>query len=645
MSGTVVSERGRVRRVLVVGSGISGAMAALRLCERGVPVQLVCAGTAGQASSAAVRGGIAASGIAVADDTERHLRDSLETGEFMQHQAPLRAMCDRSRAIVDRLGGMGVCFARGATGFELVQSPGSSIARTVEVPGGLGRQVLNALLAALRRYESIDVTDGRGATLPGEHRLTWLEHHELLSLVLDDNGVVVGAVVQDRRGLKVRALTADAVCLATGGAAGMFARATSLQTGAALGRAMRHGAVLANPEFVQFCPTAIPGPSRAHALPTTVLSLGGRLWVPRDAKDTRRPAEIPERERNYLLERFDDELGNRVPGDQACRVIQRWLRQGNALLDAASGERIPGVYLDASHLPESTQRALAGEYELYRRFTGSVSWRDPMVVEPAAHATLGGLWVDHEADAKGGLAEDSPRNQATSIPGLYAVGGAACQFHGAARLEDNVVLADLFGATVGAGAIDAYRRSLMRSPHDLPSSVFERSADQAESAYTALFGEGTADTARGLLREIGETLTEQCGIERDDAALESADGAVADIGERASRARVSGSSSAAHSGALALRDVRDVVTVARATLMAARARAESRGTHFKPKSAARDDATWLRTSLIRVENGELRAVRQVTYASAGRRVQEDDSVDARFVPVQPRRQGARADKA
>jgi succinate dehydrogenase / fumarate reductase flavoprotein subunit len=646
MSSPVVSERGRVRRVLVVGSGISGLMTALRLCERGIPVQVLSAGGAGQAGSAALRGGIAASGLGPNDDAVQHLRDTLVAGEFLQHQPPVMAMCERSSAIVDRLMALGVCFARDARGLETLQSPGSSRARSAEVRGGLGRQVLNALLTALRRHEAVDVTDGRGASIPGERRLVWLEHHEFLSLVADDNSVVVGAAIQDRRTLKVRSVTADAVCLATGGATSLFARATTGlgQTGAAIGRAMRQGAVLANPEFVQYCTIAIPGPTQAHALPSSVLGLGGRLWVPRDAEDARRPADIPERERNYLLERYDSELGNLMQADQACRVIVRWLRLGNALLDAQSLERVRGVYLDTAHLPDSTQQALAGEYELYRRFTGSNSWRDPMVVEPAAHATLGGLWVDYEADGAGALVEDSPRNQATSVAGLYAVGDAACQFHGAARLDDNAALACLFSGSLAASAIGAYRLSLSKSPYDLPSSIFERAAEREENAYTSLFGEGTGETPRGLMREVGELMLEHCGIERDDAGLEGAQMKLAEIVERAARARATGSSSAAHTAALTLRDVRDATIVAQATVLAARARIESRGSHFKFGAASRDDVSWLRTSLVAFDGLTPQLTSEVSYASAGREIRRDDSVDTRFIPPEPRRRGSRSEK-
>ncbi|MCU0693796.1 MAG: FAD-binding protein, partial [Polyangiaceae bacterium] len=347
--------------------------------------------------------------------------------------------------------------------------------------------MLSALDEQVRRFETLPVVDGVGATIAGSQMVRKFEHWDFLSLILDNHGACIGLVAQDLRTMHVQAFPADAVCLATGGPGMIFGRTTNsvICTGSAAGKAVRQGAIYANGEFIQVHPTAMPGADKLRLISESARGEGGRIWVPKDPGDGRTPARIPEDERDYFLERMYPGYGNLVPRDIASRAIFKvCLHEGRGVFSNATGRNESEVYLDLTHKPEGElRRKLGGVLEIYEKFAGVDPYHHPMKVFPAVHYSMGGLWVDFERNGTGSLVVGSPRNHATSIPGLYAVGEVDYAYHGANRLGANSLLSCLYGGMVTGPAIASYISSLPRSAMDASSRVFDTAAQQQNADY------------------------------------------------------------------------------------------------------------------------------------------------------------------
>src|SRR4029450_13775587 len=202
-------------------------------------------------------------------------------------------------------------------------------------------------------------------------------------------------------------------------------------TGGAAARCYQAGALLGNPEMVQVHPTAIPGEDKCRLISESARGEGGRVWVPRTKQDRRHPNDIPENERWYFLEEKYPKYGNLVPRDIATReVFDVCVNEG---LSVDAGQQC--VYLDLTHIPrEELDRKLGGILSIYEKFQGGGPRDVPMKIFPSVHYSMGGLWVDYERTAAGGLVPGSPRNQQTNVPGLFAIGECDYQYHGANRL-------------------------------------------------------------------------------------------------------------------------------------------------------------------------------------------------------------------
>ncbi|HEY3237645.1 MAG TPA: FAD-binding protein, partial [Polyangiaceae bacterium] len=609
MASPVASERGRVRRAVVIGGGPAGGMTALRLCEAGVPVLLLCQTAVTESGSVSSRNGIPASDGRAENSALRHFEDTVVGGDFMAHQPPVSAMTDGAQDILGWADSIGVPFVRTPEGlYELQRLGGSRVARTAHAGTFTGSHLLRALGAQLNHFERANVIDDRGGVVPGERLLRRLEYWEFLSLVLDDNGVAIGVVAEDRRNLKLASFPADGICLATGGAARLFARSTAnlYNTGSAAARVLAKGAIYANPEFVQSHPTTVIGVHRAHVIDDAARFEGARLWLPRDPTDKRRPGDIPERERDYLLERLFPAFGNLVSQDAAVRAIARSMREGRGIFDAASGRVEPELYLDATHLERRVlERRFSDHFAMYGRLTGLDVFARPVRVRPAVHQTLGGLWVDYQTGAHGRLATWSPRNQATNIPGLYAAGDIEYQRHGAGRLPENELLSCLHAGAVAAAAMGAFRSALAKSAFDLPGSLFERgeaAEEQKLQRLSARIHPGESETAALLEAELCELMLAECGVERENHRLEALLNRVFDLEKRARRVGDSGADKG-RDGLRQLRRLDDMLLLSKATALAALRRDECRGCHYKPafEAVERDDERWLRTTLLRVD--------------------------------------------
>lgn len=645
----VTSESGKVRRVAVVGGGVAGLMTCLKLCEAGVPVDLFSLVPVRRSPSVCAQGGINASvnTTGEGDSPRIHLEETAWGGDFLANQPPICGMTQAAPQILNMLDRMGVPFNRTPEGLlDFRRFGGSLFHRTAFAGASTGQQILYALDEQVRRYETVGVSDPSGGTIAGEPMVRKFEGWDFVALVLDDAGRCVGLVAQDLRTMALSAFAADAVCLATGGAGMVFGRSTNsvICTGGAVGRVFRQGAVLANAEFVQVHPTAISGADKLRLVSESVRGEGGRLWVPKDAHDVRAPKDIPERERDYFLERLYPTYGNLVPHDIASRAIfELCFHDKRGIFNARTGRNELAVYLDLTHKPEALLRQrLGAALDIYERFGGADPYHQPMKVFPAVHYCLGGLWVDYERDEHGGIKAGSPRNHATSIPGLYAVGEADYQYHGANRLGGNSLLSCIYAGMLAGPAIAAYRASLGRSAYDLPGSVFEAAQKREAGDYERICKQNQDDAdapnAWQLHAELGESMLRDCTIERHNDRLDELLQTLGNAHDKMRSARVPDGASVANQAVVFFRSFENMLALAEAMVRGARARDESRGAHFKPEHAQRDDAKWLRTTLARYRGaGDVELVRAFDYECAGSAIHVTDEVDVSLVPPCPRR--------
>jgi succinate dehydrogenase / fumarate reductase flavoprotein subunit len=561
----------------------------------------------------------------------------------------VKAMCDAAPSIVFMLDRMGVPFNRTPEGLlDFRRFGGTLFHRTAFAGATTGQQLLYALDEQVRRWETVDVEDDRGERVPGEKMVRKLEWWDFLALVLDDQGACRGIVAQDIKTTAIRAFPGDAVCLATGGCGIVFGRSTNsvINTGTAASEAYQQGACYANGEFIQVHPTAIPGADKLRLVSESVRGEGGRVWVPRDAKERRAGRDVPESARDYFLEEKYPGYGNLVPRDIASReLFKKCFHEKRGVYDPKSARNEDEVYLDVTHLPrEVLRKKLAGVLEIYEKFVGEDPFTNPMRVFPAVHYSMGGLWVDFERATSGSLVMGSPRNQATNIPGLYAAGEADYQYHGANRLGANSLLSCLWAGMVAGPAIAAYRKNLDRSAWDVPSSTFERAEKREEKKFLAILAMGGDENAYALHDELARTMLVDCTIERHNPTLDRVLAKIEEIDERARRVGVTDASRGKmNQGAPFVRHLKNMIVLARLIAQGARNRDESRGAHYKPEIAARDDAKWLRTTLALHEastgtgHDAVRYVRELDYALLGQPVHVSDAVDASLVRPRPRK--------
>jgi succinate dehydrogenase / fumarate reductase flavoprotein subunit len=650
-SSSVRSQSGKVRRVVVVGGGLAGLMTVIKLCEAGVPVDVFSLVPVRRSHSVCAQGGINASvnTRGEGDSPQVHLEETIYGGDFLANQPPVKAMCDAAPNIVFMLDRMGVPFNRTPEGLlDFRRFGGTLFHRTAFAGATTGQQLLYALDEQVRRWETVGVEDDKGASIPGEKMVRKFEWWDFLSLVLDDAGVCRGIVAQDTKTMEIRAFPGDAVCLATGGPGIVFGKSTNsiINTGTAASEAYQQGACYANGEFIQVHPTAIPGADKLRLVSESVRGEGGRIWVPRDAKEQRPGRDVPESARDYFLEDKYPAYGNLVPRDIASReLFRKCFHEKRGVFNPRSGKNEDEVYLDVTHLPrEVLERKLAGVLEIYAKFAGEDPCENPMRVFPAVHYSMGGLWVDFERAADGGVVAASPRNQASNIPGLYAAGEVDYQYHGANRLGANSLLSCLWAGMVAGPAMVTYRKNLGKSSWDCASSLFERAQKREDNRFAAILAMEGDENPYQLHEELARTMLVDCTIERHDSALDKVLAKIDEIADRAKRIGVTDRSTGKmNQGAATVRHVLNMIVLARVIARGARDRDESRGAHFKPEVPQRDDAGWLRTTLAMHDGGSdgappsVRYIRELHYTLLGARVHVTDAVDVSLVRPRPRK--------
>ncbi len=572
-------------RVAVVGGGLAGLMAAIRIAEAGVAVDLFSIVPVKRSHSVCAQGGIngAVNVKGENDSPAIHFFDTVKGGDFLANQPLAKGMCYAAPGIIYLLDRMGVPFNRTPEGLlDFRRFGGTLHHRTAFAGATTGQQMLYALDEQVRRHEAAGL-------------VTKYEGWEYVGSVKDGGGRCVGLVALDQRSMKPKAFRADAVMLATGGPGLLFGRSTNsiINSGSAAAAAYLDGAWYANGEFIQVHPTAIPGMDKLRLMSESARGEGGRVWVPKQKGDARDPKQIPDSERWYFLEEKYPRFKNLVPRDVASREIHHVCV--NLGMGVGGGNM---VYLDLSHLSrEMLDRKLGGIMEIYEKFVGDDPRDVPMKIFPAVHYSMGGLWVDYERTADGFVDLGSVKNHMTNVPGLYAIGECEYQYHGANRLGANSLLSCIYAGQIGGPSAVKWATNQNTSAADVPSSVFDDAERHWSQHFAALAKRDGPENPYQLWEELGQWMLENVTIVRENSKLDATDAKLCELQERWAKASVLDGADWANGPLSFLNQLYNMLELARVVTIGARRRDESRGAHFKPEFPKRDDANWLKTTI------------------------------------------------
>ncbi|MBI4736964.1 MAG: succinate dehydrogenase flavoprotein subunit, partial [candidate division NC10 bacterium] len=560
-------------KTIVVGGGLAGLMAVIKIAEAGIPVQVFSFVPVKRSHSVCAQGGINASvnTKGEGDSPQIHFYETVKGGDFLANQPLAKGMCEAAPGIVYLLDRMGVPFNRTPEGLLDFRGFGGTLySRTAFAGATTGQQLLYALDEQVRKYEA-------------EGLVEKYEYWEFLSIVKDSEGICRGIAAQDLRTMEIRVFPADAVCLATGGNGVIYGKSTNSMvcTGSAASAVYQQGAIHANGEFIQIHPTAIPGEDKHRLMSESARSEGGRVWVPRDGKPW------------YFLEEKYPRYKNLVPRDIATREIYHVCR---VLKLGVDGKDM--VYLDLSHIPaETLNRKLGGILEIYEKFVGDDPRKVPMRVFPSVHYSMGGLWIDYEADGSGNIVAGSPRNHQTNIPGLFAAGEVDYEYHGANRLGANSLLSCFYGGMLAGPAMVNYAKGLERSCDAVPASVFEVERKRQEEACGRISALSGTENPFVLHKELGEVMTDNVAVVRYNDKLQAADNAILAYMDRWKRIDIHDAARWANQAVSFTRQLWNMLELARVITLGALRRDESRGSHYKPDFPERNDGEWLKTTL------------------------------------------------
>jgi succinate dehydrogenase / fumarate reductase flavoprotein subunit len=586
-------------RIIVVGGGLAGLAAVIKIAEAGGSVDLFSIVPVKRSHSVCAQGGInAAKNLkGEGDTTAQHFDDTIYGGDFLANQTPVKAMCEAAPGIIDLLDRMGVPFNRTPEGLlDFRRFGGTLYHRTAFAGATTGQQLLYALDEQVRRYES-------------EGKVKKYEGWEFLSAVLDSKGAARGITALDLRSMELRVFPADAIILATGGNGALFGKSTNsvVCTGSAQSAIFQQGAYYANGEFIQVHPTSIPGEDKLRLMSESARGEGGRVWVPRTAGDKRPWKQIPEADRFYFLEEWYPKYGNLVPRDVATRAIHKIVYEHGLGIDGQ-----PMVYLDLTHIDRETlNRKLEGILEIYEKFVGDDPREVPMKIFPGMHYTMGGLWVDFD--------------QMTNIPGIFAAGECEYQYHGANRLGANSLVSCIFGGFIAGPNALKYAKSLPAAEGDGGASAeLQR---QSEINKKLMSSSGTENPFK-LWRELGYTMTEHATVIRYNKGLKQADEKIVELLDRYKNVNLSDKSQWANTSFAFTRQLYNMLELSRTVVQGALLRDESRGAHYKPDFPDRNDEKFLKTTKA-----------AFTGAPEGPRF-EFEEVDTQYIKPRPRRYDA-----
>ncbi len=571
-------------KVIVVGTGLAGASASATLAEQGYQVTSICIqDSPRRAHSIAAQGGINAAKNYQNDGDSIHrlFYDTIKGGDFRSREANVYRLAQVSNNIIDQCVAQGVPFAREYGGTLANRSfGGAQVSRTFYARGQTGQQLLFGAYSALSRQ----IKKGT---------VTMLPRKEMMELVLID-GRARGIVMRDIVNGRLETLAADAVILATGGYGNAYFLSTNAMASnvTAAWRAHKQGAGFANPCFVQIHPTCIPVHGSYQSKLTLMsesLRNDGRVWVPKKPGDKRSPASIPEDERDYYLENKYPSFGNLVPRDVASRNAKEQCDAGKGV-----GPTNLAVYLDFTEAirrdGEATILKKYGNlFQMYEKITDANPLHEPMMIYPAVHYTMGGLWVDYDL--------------MTTIPGLFAIGECNFSDHGANRLGASALmqgLADgyfIIGTSI-ASYLGSHKLETISTEHpqflESEQKVHDRILKLLRSSEGGPEGKLTVDE---IHKELGLLLWDHCGMARNKEGLEKALAALPAIQEKFwNDVYIPGSGRELNQSLERAGRVADFLEFAEVMIHDALAREESCGCHLREESqteeheAKRDDA-------------------------------------------------------
>lgn len=548
-------------KIAIVGGGLAGLMAAIKIAEGGTKVDLFSIVPVKRSHSVCAQGGIngAVNTKGENDSPWEHFDDSVYGGDFLANQPPVKAMCEAAPKIIHMFDRMGVMFNRTPEGLlDFRRFGGTQHHRTAFAGATTGQQLLYALDEQVRRFEV-------------QGLVTKYENWEFVSAILDDAGICRGLTAQNLRTMEMQSFRADAVIIATGGPGLIFGKSTNstINTGYAAARLYEQGAMYANGEFIQIHPTAIPGDDKNRLMSESARGEGGRVWTYKDGRPW------------YFLEEKYPAYGNLVPRDIATREIFDVCVNQKLGIDGENK-----VYLDLSHIDsKQLDIKLGGIMEIYEKFMGDDPRKVPMKIFPAVHYSMGGLWVDYE--------------QKTNIPGLFAAGECDYSQHGANRLGANSLLSAVYGGMVAGPSALSYVQGLDSSVETLSSTIFDQQVKADQQKYDSIVKMDGTENAYLLHKELGELMTANVTVVRENKKLKMTYEKLQDFKERFKRINSEDTAKWSNSGASFTRQLEGMINLAHVITLGAYNRNESRGAHYKPEFPDRNDDEWLKTTMAK----------------------------------------------
>lgn len=498
--------------IIVIGTGLGGASAAASLGALGYNVKVFCiSDSPRRAHSIAAQGGInAAKNYSNDNDSVYRLfYDTIKGGDYRSREANVYRLAEVSNNIIDQCVAQGVPFARDYDGLLDNRSfGGSQVSRTFYARGQTGQQLL------IGAYSAMNHEIAKGT-------VKVYSRHEMLDLVLI-NGEAKGIVTRNLVTGELERFGAHAVVLASGGYGNTYFLSTNAMNsnGSAIWQCYKKGAYFANPCFAQIHPTCIPvhGDQQSKlTLMSESLRNDGRIWVPKKKEDVEKlrkgtitGSQIPEKDRDYYLERRYPAFGNLVPRDVASRAAKERCDAGFGVNDQGRA-----VFLDFTTAFETKGRKVIDElygnlFQMYEEITGVDPYKEPMMIYPAIHYTMGGLWVDY--------------NLQTTIPGLYAIGEANFSDHGGNRLGASALMQGLAdGYFILPYTIGDYLSHKIQEPKsDINDPAFAEAENKIKERINHLFNIKGTQGADSIHKKLGHIMWEYVGMARNEAGLKKA---------------------------------------------------------------------------------------------------------------------------
>ncbi|MDP6744329.1 MAG: succinate dehydrogenase flavoprotein subunit [SAR324 cluster bacterium] len=559
------------QRVIVIGGGLAGLAATMKMAELGMTVLVVSFLPVKRSHSVCAQGGIngAVNIKGEGDSPDIHFYDTVKGGDFLAHQPLCKDMCHHAPYVINLMDRLGVTFNRTPEGnLDFRRFGGTLYHRTAFAGATTGQQLLYALDEQVRHYEVQGLVEK-------------MEAHEYLGAVLNDDGRCVGAVIHNLRSGEIKAEKGDAVILATGGPGLVYGRSTNSMvcTGTAVTSAYLQGAKYGNGEFIQIHPSAIPGRDKLRLMSESARGEGGRVWVPKKAGDSRKPKEIPEAERFYFLEERYPLFGNLVPRDVGAREIYDICVNDKL---GVNGEM--KVYLDLTHhTREFLDHRLGGILEIYEKFTGVDPREEPMEIFPAVHYSMGGIWTDYTRTDEGLIDHQSPQNQMTSITGLYAAGEADYQYHGGNRLGANSLLSCIYTGLMMSPGVLNYVKNVPQAAEDVPETVYTASVKKWQESYTNINSMNGNENPYALHREMAEEMISNVLIVRENQKLKSTLDKINEFESRWKNVKCVDTTDWSNPVPSFINQLWNMIQLSKIITKGALLRDEFRGSHYKPE--------------------------------------------------------------